>query len=88
VFSLDKLHSYLINSKVIIFIDHVVLKHLLKTSDSMPCLIRWVLLLYEFDLEILEKASHENVVVDHLSHLGPEAILIEELPIDDSFLDD
>jgi len=42
--ALEKFHSYLINSKVIIFIDHTTLKHLLNKSDSKPCLIRWVLL--------------------------------------------
>jgi len=45
VFALEKFRSYLINSKVIIFTDHVALKHLMKKSDSKPGLIRWVLLL-------------------------------------------
>jgi len=47
-----------------------------------------VLLLQEFDLEIQDKAGRENVVVDHLSRLDPEATPTEELPIDDSFPDD
>jgi len=40
VFTLEKFRSYLINSKVIIFTDHAILKHLMKKSDSKPCLIR------------------------------------------------
>ena len=40
VFVLEKFKSYLINSKVIIFTDHAILKHLMKKSDSKPCLIR------------------------------------------------
>jgi len=47
-----------------------------------------VVLLQEFDLKIWDKAGHENVVADHLSHLGPEATLTEELPIDNSFPND
>jgi len=47
-----------------------------------------VLLLQDFDLEIWDKASCENVVVDHLSRLGLEATLTDELPIDDSFAND
>jgi len=39
-------------------------------------------------LEIWDKADRENVVADHLSHLGPKATPIGELPIDDSFPDD
>jgi len=57
-------------------------------SDSKPCLIRWVLLLQEFDLKIKDKAGLANVMADHLSRLGPEATPNEELPIDDSFLDE
>ena len=40
VFALEKFHSYLINSKVIIFTDHATLKHLLNKYDSEPHLIR------------------------------------------------
>ena len=88
MFALEKFRSYLINSKVIIFTDHAALKQLMKKSDSKPHLIRWVLLLQEFDLEIKDKVGLANVVEDHLSLLGPEATLREELPIDYSFPDE
>ena len=88
VFALEKFQSYLINSKVIIFTDHAALKHLMKKSDSKPCLIQLVFLPQEFDVEIKDKAGMANAVVDHLSRLGPEATLREEIPIDDSFLDE
>ena len=88
IFALEKFRSYLVNSKVIIFIDHAALKHLMKKSDSKPRLIRWVLLLQEFDLEIKDKAGFANVVADHLSRLGPEVTPREELHIDDSFPDE
>ena len=38
-------------------------------EGSKPRLIRWVLLLQEFDLEIKRQEGSENVVVDHLSCL-------------------
>jgi len=47
-----------------------------------------VLLLQEFDLEICNKARHENVVTDHLSLFGLKASPIKELSIDDSFSDE
>jgi DNA-directed RNA polymerase specialized sigma subunit len=38
-------------------------------KDAKPRLIRWVLLLQEFDLEIRDKKVVENSVADHLSRL-------------------
>ena len=78
----------MINSKVIVFPDHAALKHLMKKSDSKPRLIRWFLLLQEFDLEIKDKVGLVNVVTDHLFRLGPKATPSDELPIDDSFPDE
>ena len=40
VFALDKFHSYLISAKVIIYIDHLVIKYLLSNDNSKPRLIR------------------------------------------------
>ncbi|GJU19594.1 reverse transcriptase domain-containing protein [Tanacetum coccineum] len=67
VFAFDKFRSYLILSKTIVHTDHSALKHLFKKQDSKPYLIRWILLLQEFDVEIKENKGTENVAADHLS---------------------
>lgn len=67
VFALKKFWSYLLRTKVIVFSNHTTLKYLLKKKEAKPRLIRWILLLQEFDLKIRNKRGIENLVANHLS---------------------
>jgi len=69
VFAIDKFRSYLVGAKVIIYSNHATLKYLLIKKDAKLHLIRWILLLQEFDLEIKDKNGVENSVADHLSRM-------------------
>jgi hypothetical protein len=55
VFAIEKFRSYLVGAKVIVYTDHAALKYLLTKKDAKPHLIRWILLLQEFNLEIRDK---------------------------------
>ena len=63
--------------------DHAALKYLLAKKESKPRLIRWILPLQEFDLEIKDRSGNQNLVADHLSRL--EHIKDDSTPIDDAF---
>ena len=67
VFSCEKLRPYIFGSHVVIHNDHVAIKYLMEKKDAKPRLIRWVLLLQEFDLKIKDKKGSDNVIADHLS---------------------
>ena len=60
--------------------------YLLTKKDAKPRLIRWILLLQEFDLEIKDKKGVENSVADHLSRMTITST--QELPINDFLRDD
>ena len=69
VYALDKFQAYLVGSDIIIFTNHSALKYLLTKQNAKARVIRWVLLLQEFNLQIRDKKGVENVVVDHLLRL-------------------
>ena len=82
VYIMEKFRPYLLCSKVIVYTGHAAIKHPFEKKDAKPHLIRWILLLQEFDLEINDKAGAKNVVVDNLSRL---IVKSHNAPIDDAF---
>ncbi|XP_024038246.1 uncharacterized protein LOC112097294 [Citrus clementina] len=70
--------------------DYVVgavlaIRYLLTKKDAKPCLNRWIPLLQEFDIEILDKRGFENLVADHLSRL---TYIEDALPLHENFPDE
>ncbi|GKC70302.1 reverse transcriptase domain-containing protein [Tanacetum coccineum] len=69
VYAFEKFRPYLVLSKTIVYTDHSTLKYLLAKQDDKPRLLRWILLLQEFDVCIRDKKGAENLAADHLSRL-------------------
>ena len=89
IFALEKFRQYLVGAKVVVYSDHAALRYLLKKKDAKLRLIRLVLLLQEFDLEIRDKKGCENMVADHLSRLVQEGpIGDDEIPLRENFPDE
>ncbi|KAL6324780.1 hypothetical protein AAG906_018307 [Vitis piasezkii] len=84
VFALDKFCAYLVGSFIVVFTDHSTLKYLLTKQDAKARLIKWILLLQDFNLHIKDKKRVENVVADHLSRLAI-AHNSHGMPINDDF---
>ncbi|GKC09195.1 reverse transcriptase domain-containing protein [Tanacetum coccineum] len=55
VYAFEKFQPYLVLSKTIVYTDHSALKYLLAKQDAKPRLLRWILLLQEFDVIIRDK---------------------------------
>nr|GEX44268.1 reverse transcriptase domain-containing protein [Tanacetum cinerariifolium] len=86
VYAFEKFRPYLVLSKSIVYTDHSTLKYLFNKQDAKPRLIRWVLLLQEFDIIVRDKKGAENLAIDHLSRLeNPYQSVLDKKEINETF---
>ncbi|GKD86864.1 reverse transcriptase domain-containing protein, partial [Tanacetum coccineum] len=87
VYAFEKFRSYLVLSKSIVYTDHSAIKYLFTKKDAKTRLMRWILLLKEFDVIIRDKKGAENLAADHLSRLeNPHQDKLENKEITETFL--
>nr|GFC98069.1 reverse transcriptase domain-containing protein [Tanacetum cinerariifolium] len=86
VYAFKKFRSYLIMNKRIVYIDHSALKYLFAKKDAKARLLRWILLLKEFDFKVIDTRGAENYVADHLSCLeNPYENIFDPKEINETF---
>ena len=82
--SINKFQHYITRYQVFVHNDHSAILFLMNKPVTNGRVTRWLLLLHEFDITILDKTGKDNVVAGFLSRL---TIDNECMHVDDSFLD-
>ncbi|GJX60815.1 reverse transcriptase domain-containing protein [Tanacetum coccineum] len=73
-------------NKSIVYTDHSALKYLFAKKDAKARLLRWVLLLQEFDFKVIDTKGAENYAADHLSRLeNPYENVLDPKEINENF---
>nr|GEZ58333.1 DNA-directed DNA polymerase [Tanacetum cinerariifolium] len=67
-------------------LDHSTLKYLFAKKDAKARLLRWVLLLKEFNFKVLDTKGAKNLAADHLSRLeNPYENMLDPKEINETF---
>ncbi|GJV24006.1 reverse transcriptase domain-containing protein [Tanacetum coccineum] len=86
VYAFEKFRSYLIMNKSVVYTDHSALKYLFNKKDAKARLLRWVLLLQEFDFKVIDTKGAKNYAADHLSRLeNPYENVFDPKEINETF---
>ncbi|GJS62775.1 reverse transcriptase domain-containing protein [Tanacetum coccineum] len=86
VYAFEKFQSYLIMNKSVVYTDHSTLKYLFNKKDAKARLLRWILLLQEFDFLVIDTKGAKNYAADHLSHLeNPYENVFDPKEINETF---
>nr|GEU63727.1 hypothetical protein [Tanacetum cinerariifolium] len=86
VYAFEKFRSYLIMKKIIVHMDHSALKYLFAKKDAKARLLRWVLLLQEFDFKVFDTKGAENLAANNLSQLeNPYENVLDPKGINETF---
>jgi len=69
IHAINKFQHYIIGYQVFVHTYHATIKYLMKKPMVSERIIRWLLLLQEFNVTIIDKPRKANVMADFLSRL-------------------
>jgi hypothetical protein len=84
IYAINKFRHYITGYSTFVHTDHSAIKYLMNKPITNARVTRWLLLLQEFDITIVDRPGKENVVADFLSRLTTN----DDKPVDDSFPDE
>ena len=79
IYAINKFQHYIAGY---LHIDHTTIKYLMNKLITIARIMKWLLLIQEFDITIVDKPGKDNVVADFLSRLDTS---YEGAPVEDSF---
>ena len=85
IFAINKFRHYITGYEVFIHIDHSAIRYLMNKPITNGRVTRWLLLLQEFNITVIDRPGKENQVADFLSRLNIKG---ENVPVFDEFPDE
>jgi hypothetical protein len=85
VHAINKFRHYITGYQAFVHTDHSTIKFLMNKPVTNPRVTRWLLLLQEFNINIIDRPGKDNLMANFLSrmiHLGDNA------PVEDNFPDE
>jgi hypothetical protein len=76
---------YITSYKVFVHTDHSSIRFLMNKPITNGRVTRWIMLLSEFNITVLDRPRKDNLVADFLSRIKHED---DDIPVDDSFPDE
>jgi hypothetical protein len=82
VHAINKFHRNITGYEVFVHTDHSAIRFLMNKPITNGGVTRWLLLLQEFNITVLDLPRKDNVVADFISRIKNED---DDIPVDDSF---
>lgn len=85
IYAMNKFWHYIIGCLTFVHTDHTTIRYMMNKPITNARVTRWLLLLQEFDITIVDKPGKENVVANFLSRLVNNS---DNSPVEDLFPDE